>query len=196
MLRRLLLALVPATLLVGCMKPPMPMEPPQKPSPAVEMKKLERLVGTWSGTAELVEPCPEEMKKMMSDSERAKFKSTFAFNGKTEWAFGGMALKSEGWFEMGENQKVNYVEYWTWNSTKNQYDTWYLSDWGEIGTGSVVPCGKCDGFRSKAVGIDAKGDKKKMEGCLEFPDNNTMKWDFTEYNPWGKMVMKGTSKRQ
>ena len=196
MFRRSLFVIVPAMFLVGCMKPAMPMGPPKKPDVPVEMKKLDRLIGNWTGTAEMVEPNPEDMKAMMPESERSKFQNKFAFGGKNEWVFGGMALKGEGWYEMGEGMRVTYVEYWTWNPKKNQFETLFMSDWGEKGTGSATMCPDCDGFCSKGEGLDAQGMKKKFSGCMVFRDDRTMDWKFTEHNPYGKMVMKGTSTRQ
>lgn len=196
MLRRLLSVLGPVTLLVGCMKPSMPMEPPQKPSPAPEMKKLEPMVGTWTETGEIVEPNPEEMKKMMPESERAKFKSTFAGGGKAEWAMGGIALKWEGWHDMGEGQKESFVEYWTWDPKVGKFHTLYVSDWGKTGAGVATPCESCNGWCVKGTGFDDLGQKSSYEGCLKMTDKDSMEWCFTERGPMGKMSLKGTSKRQ
>jgi len=196
MLQRLiLLTLVPATLLVGCMKPPMSMEPPQKPSPAAEMKKLEPMVGIWTDTGEMVEPNPEEMKKMMSESERAKFKSTFVGGGKAELAMGGIALRWEGWHDMGEGQKESFVEYWTWDPKLGKFHTLYVSDWGKTGTGLVTPCESCNGWCMKGAGIDELGRKSSYEGCMEMLSKDSMDWTFTERGPMGKVSLKGTSKR-
>jgi hypothetical protein len=173
----------------------MPMEPPKKPAPAPELKNLERLTGNWTSTAEMISPSKEEIMKHMPAGSKEP-PSTFGSGNKTEWAMGGVGLKSEGWYEMGEGQKVNYVEYWTWDSKAKKYRTWYLSDWGESGTGLVTPCTDCDGFCVKGEGVDAQGNKKRMDGCFKFVDKDTVDWNFCEYNPWGKMSMKGTSKRQ
>ncbi len=196
MLRKFSLFLLPLTVLVGCMRPTMPIEPPQKPAAPCELKMLEPMVGTWTGTGEMIEPCPEKMKAMMPEGERDKFQSTFSGGWKTEKTLDGMAFKSEGWYEMGEGMKVNYVEYMTWNAAKKKFQSMYVSDWNESGIGWMTPCpdGQC--FCSEAEGIDATGKKKKMTGCMKFVDKDTIDWTFTEHGPYGKMVMKGTSKRK
>jgi len=179
----------------GCMQPSMSMDPPKKPTPSPEMKKFEYMVGTWADTSELVSPTKDEMMKHMPPGSKEP-PTNFKGGGKTEWAMGGMALKHEGWMEMGEGLKGNYLEYWTWDPKVKKYRSWFLTDWGETGTGWVTPCDDCDGFCMKSQGVDAQGNKQRMEGCMRRVDQDTHDWNFTLRGPMGKMSMKGTSKRQ
>ena len=179
----------------GCMKPPMSMEPPKKPSPAAEMKNLEKMVGTWNWKGEMVSPSKEEMMKHMPPGSKEP-QRTFSGTGKGEMVLGGTALHSIGTFDMGEGQKMTYEEYAWWDAKAGNYRNWSISDWGEVGSGWMTACGDCDGFCSKADAIDAQGNKKRFEGCMKFVDKDTMEWSFTEIGPMGKMTMKGTSKRQ
>jgi len=195
MLRKTCLTIGTLLLAGGCMKPPMDMGPPKKPAPAPEMKKLERMIGSWSWTGEMVCPTKEEMMKHMPPGSKEP-QMTFAGTGKSEWALGGTAVKSEGSFDMGEGQKMAYVEYWMWDGKAKKYRTLSMSDWGEIGLGWVTPCTDCDGFCTTGEAVDAQGNKKRVEGCMKFVDKDTYDWTFTESGPMGKMTIKGTSKRQ
>jgi len=196
MIRRVTCLLLPLTLLTGCHHHHGSMEMPKKPAPAPQMKMLEAMVGTWSSSGEMVEPDPEAIKASMSESERANFKSTFVGGSNGELAMGGTALQMTGWYEMPEDQKGNYVEYWTWDAKKAKFRTWYTSDWSETGTGWATPFndGKC--FHVKGTGNDATGMKKSFEGCMCVVDRDTMEWQFTEKSAMGRFAMHGTNKRQ
>jgi len=186
------------TLLSGCrMMGPMEMPPmPTKPAPFPEVKMLEVMVGTWTGTGEMTEPDPETIKAMMPESERAKFQATFAGGSTSKWELDGAVLRSEGWYEMPDNQKGTYLEYWTWNPRKGKFQTWFSSDWSETGTGWVTPSadGRC--FQVKGHSYDAQCNKKKFEGCMCVVDNDTLEWQFVEKGPMGKFGMRGTSNRK
>jgi hypothetical protein len=63
----------------------MDMGPPKKPAPAAELKKLERMVGNWNWTGEMVSPTKEEMMKHMPPGSKEP-QMTYAGTGKSEWA--------------------------------------------------------------------------------------------------------------
>lgn len=195
MLRRMCFMLTALVLAGGCTKPPMDMGPPKKPAPAAEMKSMERMIGNWTWTGEMVSPSKEEMMKYMPPGSKEP-QTTFKGSGKAEWALGGTALKSEGSFDMGEGQKMTYVEYWMWDGKAKKYRGLSMNDWGEIGLSWISPCKDCDGFCATTDAVDAQGTKKRYEGCMKFVDKDTQEWSFTEIGPMGKMSMKGTSKRQ
>lgn len=179
----------------GCMRPEMPPCPPTKPAQAPQMKALERLVGTWSWSGEMVSPTKEEIMKHMPPGSPPP-PTTMTGSGKSEFVLGGHALKSEGTMDMGDGQKMTYVEYWMWDGRAEKYRAISMSDWAELGTGAFVPCDDCDGFCMKGTAVDAQGAKKGYEGCMRFVDNNTHEFTFTERGPMGKMTFKGTAKRQ
>ncbi len=178
----------------GCMKPEAPMGPPTKPGPVAEMKNLEKMIGTWNWTGEIVCPSKEEMMKHMPPGSPEP-QTVFQGTGKTEWALGGAALKSEGTFDMGEGQKMTYVDYWMWDGKAKKYRTLSMNDFGEIGEGWGTACKDCDGFCMTGKARDAQGNKKSAKGCVEFIDKDNHEWSFTEKGPMGKMTMKGTAKR-
>ena len=194
MLQRTCLTIATLVLAGGCMKP-MDMGPPKKPAPAAEMKKLERMTGTWNWTGQMVSPTKEEMMKHMPPGSKEP-QTTFSGVGKGEMVLGGTAFKSTGSFDMGEGQKMTYEEYWWWDAKAGKYRAWSISDWNEVGTGWITYCGDCDGFCNKGDAIDSQGNKKHYEGCMKFVDKDTMEWSMTESGPMGKMSMKGSSKRQ
>lgn len=195
MYRLPVIVLVAAFALVGCAQPQRPMEPPQKPDAAPEMAKLERLIGTWSDTAEMVEPSPEEMKKQVPEGSE-EVPSSFKGGWKSQWVLRGMFLRNEGWHEMGPDQRMNMVEYYTWDPKSKKYRVWFFSDWGEHGEGwmTIDPDGKT--FRIKAKGADAQGASGRSEGTMTFVDDDTLEWTWAESGAHGKMKFKGTSKRQ
>jgi len=193
MKRIVLASLGLAVFAVGCAEAPMPTDSFQKPAPAPEMAKLERWVGAWSSTAEMIEPSPEKMKAEMPEGE--EMPSTMQGGGNYEMALGGMFLKGEGWYEMGEGQKGQYLEYITWDPKAGKFHSMFVSDWGEIGEGwmTVSPDGNTWTF--KGTGTDATGAKKTGTGTMKFLDDNTMEGTWTESGPQGKMTFKWTNKR-
>lgn len=194
MKRNLWCLLGAAAFLGGCMKPTADMGPPKKPVQHEQMKKLDRLVGNWTWTGEMVEPSKEEMMKYLPKDAKPP-QTTFAGTGKFEFILGGTVLKGSGSFDMGDGQKMNYEEFWAWDGKANKYRTYFLNDWSETGLGWVTPCGDCDGFCTKGDSVDAQGVKKHAEGCMKAVDKDTWEWSMTEHGPMGKMSMKGTSKR-
>ena len=186
MVRYLVLSVCTLGLLGGCAQPQWPTEAPKKPSPAPEMAKLSRFIGTWSGSAEMVEPSPEDADEMPE---------SFAGGGTMEWAFDGMALTGEGWYERGPDEKVHYVEYWSWDPKAKRYRIWSMSDWGETGSGWMKFDPDGNTMRGKFTAHDAEGNKKGGCSTMTFVDDNTMDWTYTEKSRMGKMKFKGTSRR-
>ncbi len=171
-----------------------PQQEMKKPSQPTELRKLEPFVGTWEGTAEMVYPTTQQMKAAMPAGE--EMPTSFKGGGKTEWAMDGMALRTDGWYEMGDDQKINMVEYWTWDPSAGKYRVWSVSDWGECGNGWVTADQYGRTFTFNGSATDAHGHKKKYNGTMRVIDNNTMEYHFVEKGPMGKMEFKGTSKRK
>ncbi len=121
--------------------------------------------------------------------------SSFAGGGTMDWALDGMALKGEGWYEMGPDEKTHYVEYWSWDPKAKKYAIWSMSDWGETGSGWAEFTPDGNSMCAKAAARDAEGNKKSGESKMTFVDDNTMTWTYAEKGPMGKMKIKGTSRR-
>ena len=154
------------------------------------MKQLERLVGTWNGTAEMVSPTREEMIEYMPEMAD---KMPEYFKGGSTWSltFDGLVLKVEGWHEMTKDERANYVEFIKWDSKKERFLTFFFSDYGEHATGELkVDRNDPDLFHMKGTGVDAQGTKKRFKGTMRFVDNDTVFWEVTESSGFQKMKMK------
>ena len=172
--------------------PPQGMEMKQPPVPP-QMAKLEAWLGSWVGTAEIVSPSPEEMKKMGGGENMP---STMKGEQKAEMVLGGMYLREEGWHEMGPGQRMSYVVYTTWDNKAGKYRCWTFTDWGEVGIGSMTLSADGETWTVEAESTDARGQKSKGKGAMKMVSDGTLDWTWTESGPFGKMEMKGTNKRQ
>ncbi len=177
-------ALMTVLVVGGCMRPGRG-GVPSKPSPPAQMKALDRMVGTWTGTAELVDPPSPDGKP-----------KTFTGAWKTEPVLDGAAVKSAGWFEMPDGEKVHWIEYWCWDARAKKYRTSFINDWAEFGSGWAQDCGRCNGFRVSGRSINAEGMKTRKDGCVILVDDDTTNWWFTAKSRQGTMTVRGTSKRQ
>lgn len=165
--------------------------PPQRPEPAPELKQLDRFVGTWTGDAEMIGPMAAEIKKAMGMP--ADEKLTYPGGGTWTWAMDGMFLKMDGWHSMGEGSKMNMIEYIMWDPKMRKFRSFYLSDWGEAGDGTMTPSADGNSFTTTARMVDAKGNTSSGSGTMRFIDNNTLEWTWKESSG---MEFRGTSKRQ
>lgn len=166
---------------------PMSMADMKKPSQPVQMKQLEPFIGIWEGTAEMV--------ALPGTAAASQPAQTFRGGATTDWALDGMAVRSEGWHEMPDGQRSNMVEYTTWDSRAQKFRTYYTSDWGDTGVGTMWADPGGQMFHWTAKGINAAGQTSSMSGTSTVVDKNTMTWTFTEAGPRGAMTMKGTSRR-
>lgn len=167
--------------------PAMSMEDMTRPTQPVQMKQLEPFIGTWEGTAEMVPPAGSP-----AATQPAK---TFKGGGVSEWTLDGRAMKSTGWHEMPDGQRATYIEYVMWDADEKKFRSVYLSDWGDFGTGWMWPSADGQTFHFTGRGTNAKGQHSSMSGSSTVVDANTMKWNFTEHGPMGRMEMRGTSTR-
>lgn len=175
-MRSMLLSSILAACLVGCSQTPMPTEMPQRPDPAPQLAKLDRMLGTWEGTAE-----------MGGESYEGGNTCTKAMN--------GMFLKQEGWHAMPDGERMNFTEFVTWDAGAGKYHSWFFTDWGDYGEGWLTLAPDGDTLHVKVESSNAKGQKSHGHGTATFVDNDTMEWTWTETGPMGKMDMKGTSRR-
>ncbi len=169
--------------------------PAGKVVPVPELAKLERLVGSWSGSAELVSGQVEHMRGMMPKASEGMPPSCHG-GGTYEWVLSGMFLKGQGWHETGSDRRVQYVEYITWDPKARRYRDWWFSNTGEHSQGwiSLDPDGRT--IRATADGVDAQGRVKHSDRTMAFADDDTMTWTWSKSGPMGEMRLRGTSKRQ
>jgi hypothetical protein len=161
---------------------------PEKPA---ELAQLERFIGTWTGTAEMVSPTAAEMNEMITDGTMPE-----SFNGgeSYKWVLGGQFLMGEGWHEMPNGERANYIMFWTWDDKANKYRSWYFGSMGEWGEGSARFKGD-DVMHMKASGTGPQGSKQG-KGEMTFVNDNQLDWKWQEGNLFFKMKMKGSSKKQ
>lgn len=173
------------------------MDPPKKAAVPPEMQKLAKFVGKWSGTAELTYPTKECMMKNMPPGAPAP-QTSFKGGNECRLDLGGMRLVCDGWYEMGEGQKVNYSESWMWCGKSKKYHMIMMDDWGNGGYGTARWTGD-NSMKMKGMGYSSDGTKKSHSGTISFADANTITWSFEEKCAWGLckcMGMTGTSKKQ
>jgi len=185
-----------AALIAGCSETkPHGMMEHKKPTPGPELAKLNRFVGNWTGTAEMVKPTLEDMKKMMPPGSPAPTSNKFAGGGRWEWTMDGLVLKSEGWHEMGPGEKANMVEYIGYDPKTGKYWSTFMSDWGDRGSGVMTASADGRSYTISATGFDGQGNPSKGNGTMRFVDDNTIEWTWEEQGAMGEMKLKGTSKR-
>ena len=197
-MRRLVWLLCSAALVAGCSDshpPKMTMEDMnKKPAPAPELSKLNRFVGNWSGTADLVKPTAAEMQKMMPAGSPAP---TTHFNGAEsyQWTMDGFFLKVEGWHDRGNGQRENFSGVCGWNAAGKTYWSGMITNWGGSGHGTMTADADGRTFHFTGEEMDANGRPMKSKGMVRFVDDNTMDWSFSGTGPMGPLEMKGTMKR-
>ena len=179
----------------GCAEKKMDMaEMTQPPTPAPEMDMLKPLLGTWTGTAELVEPAPKEMAANMPEGSEPP-SNTSSGGGTWELALGDMFVKMDGWHETGDGQRMEMVEYLTWDCKAGKFHSWYFAGDGGTGEGWQTPTQGGKKFTATTKGRDARGNPTCGSGTWWMVDDNTMQWTWEETGPMGKMKMKGISTR-
>jgi hypothetical protein len=166
---------------------PMTMEKPAQPA---EMKRLEPLVGTWTGTAEMVNPPKMAKGDGPATAPASTMPTSFEGASTMKYVLDGMAMRGEGWVDMGDGKRMNYVEYWTWDPRAKKYRTIMMSDWGEFGEGWATPDATGRNFT-----WTGKSQRGKSSGTIRLTDDRTMEWNMTEKGPHGKMQFKGTSRK-
>lgn len=154
-----------------------------RPEPPAEMKRLERMVGRWTGTATMTGAGPD---------------GDMTFNGGStaEWAMGGMFLRTESWHDMGNGDRMNMIEYIAWDPGIGKYRTFWFSDWGEVGEGTMTLSADGRSATFDSDGFDIDGHNVKGRGTMKFTSNDVMEWTWKESGPHGDLSFKGTSRRQ
>jgi hypothetical protein len=171
---------------------------PSAPSPqSPELAALQPFVGNWHGTAEFVEPTPEEMQAMMKEMTpdyEGEMPTSFKGGSSSRWALGGHYLMTESWHEESPGVTVRYTEYISWRPDQGKYRTVYLADNGDYGEGWMTFDPATKTFQVTAEGLSG-GSPSKGRGTMSFPDADTLTWTWEGESPMGRMVMRGTSYR-
>jgi hypothetical protein len=166
---------------------PMAMNDMKRPAPPVQLRELEPFIGSWEGTAEVDVPA----------GSPAATQPTQTFKGAstTEWTMDGMAMKTSGWHEMPDGQRMTMIEYVTWDPRAEKFKSFYVSDWGESGTGWMWAEPNGQRFHWTGKGSNARGETSSMSGTMTIIDKDSMSWNMVEEGPMGTMRLRGTSRR-
>ena len=166
---------------------PMSMNEMKRPAPPVQLRQLDPFIGSWEGTAEMVMP--------PGSPAATQPAQTFKGSSTTEWTMDGMAMKTSGWHEMPDGQRMNMIEYVTWDPRAEKFKSFYVSDWGETGTGWMWAEPNGQRFHWTGKGSDARGQTSSMSGTMTIIDKDSMEWNMVEEGPMGPMRLRGTSRR-
>ncbi|MFO0972553.1 MAG: hypothetical protein U1A27_03810 [Phycisphaerae bacterium] len=193
MIARLATFCLGLALIGGCAEsnPSMSMSMPPRAKPAPEMQMLKPLLGSWVGQAQMVSPSREEMMKHMP-KDAPPMPESFASAGRAEWAMGGLYMKNEGWYDMG-GEKVNFIEWMTWDPKARKFHSWYFNDYGEIGEGWMTFSADGKTANTCVCGTRSDGKEMKGSGTMTIGATGHHEWTWTEHGPGGEMKMKGTN---
>jgi hypothetical protein len=167
----------------------------KKPMPAPELSELARLVGNWSGSAELVAPFPDRETGAPGGAP-GDGRPSFKGGGKFQWVLDGMFLKGEGWHDLGGERRIHYVEYVTWDSQAEGYRNWWFNNFGAHGQGWMTFDADGKTIRVKTQAIDVLGQPTMRTRTMTFIDDNVIDWTWSEDGPTGKLKLIGTSRRE
>jgi hypothetical protein len=172
--------------LIGC-APKMTREQlrDMKPQRPAELERLNVFVGNWKSTGECT-------MAGLDDTLRGTGTSTFS------WDLDNFALVEKGTHEMEELGAMQAMGVWTWDARKERYHMSWTDSWGGHGEGwsRVSDDGKWWKMTAKSHSPMGTTTGK---GTMEFIDNDTVKWTWTESVFLGMMKvfeMEGTMTRQ
>jgi len=198
-MRRILLSILLVSPLVACASPKLMLNAAPLIQPAPELHELDRFVGTWTGTSEIVGPnaqaTADQMKAMIPDFE-GEMPTTSEGGNKAGWVLGGMFLRTESWHEVAPGMTIRYVDFKTWDPATRKYRGWYFNEIGETGESwfTLDPDGST--FHVTSKGIRADGSSSTGGGSVTFTDEDTMEWTWFEEGKEGKFELRGSNTRR
>jgi len=175
-----------AVLLVGCQKPDLSemMKLPQRPA---ELDRLDRLVGTWEGTAELKMAGSDEV--MTSEGIET-----------ASWDADKWLLVSRFEYEMGDEGKMKGTGVMMWDAKAKKYRIWSFDSLGECESGTATYDEETKTWHFKSKGRNLlTGETYVGKGTSKAVDDDTHEWQYTMWDGWKFMKfmeMKGTSRRR
>lgn len=151
----------------------------------MELDRLDAFAGRWESTGELRMANADEVIRTTGTNE-------------ARWEGDGWYLVSRGTFGMGDMDKMQAMETWTYDSHDKVYRSTWVDNMGSTGMGTSRYDEKTGTWRMRAHGHGPFGGTC-YTGTVTFPEPNTMEWTWKEYALWGlikTMEMNGTSHRQ
>jgi hypothetical protein len=175
-----------AVALVGCQKPDLSemMKRPQRPA---ELDRLDSLVGTWQGTAELKVAGSDDV--MTSTGTET-----------VSWDADRWMLVSDFEYEMGDNGTIRGMGVTMWDAKAKKYRLWSFDNFGECESGTMTHDEETKTWHFKSKGRNlVTGEKYVGEGTSKMVDGDTQDWNFTIWDGWKLrklMEISGTSQRK
>lgn len=196
MVRALVIALL-ACSFVSCATQELALNAAPMVDPAPELKALERFVGDWSGTSQVVSGDPAAFGHgAMTQNGESDAPAIFQGGAKTRWVLGGMFVRTESWLDVGD-RKVTYVDFKTWDATARKYRSWYFSDMGESGESWMTLDADGSTFHVTASGTAADGTVSTGSGSITFAGSgDAMDWTWSEDGAGGTLSLKGRNERR
>ena len=173
--------------LVGCEQNKMTLdEMMQAPPRAPELDRLNAFLGSWHGESQMKITGVDEPMANTGESN-------------VSWDVDNRYLVERFSYQMGEDT-MQGMSLWTWDDKSGVYRNWWFDNYGIAGTGTVRYDAGNDVWRMKSSGRSmVNGQKTVGAGTIKFVDEDTMKWDYAEWDTLHLikyMQMSGTSRRQ
>lgn len=177
----------------GCAQPKLTLEDLKKmpkPERPKELAMLEPMVGSWTGTGEMIIPGLDQ-----------KLAGTGANT--VAWDCDGRVLIEHFDWQMpdlGANGSMKGIVMYTFDPREKEFHMHMASSMGDMSRAEMTYDEKTKTWNIEEKGRDPMtGQPTKSRGTMKMPDNNTLEWQMTQYDAMGmtkKMEMKGTSKRK
>lgn len=186
---RSLMVMTLVAVLCGCEEKKMDMADAMAPPPRpAELDRLNAWVGTWHSEGKMT---------MFNGGEH-----TMQAEGvnHTQWACDGRVIFEEMEYSMGEGERMTAIGIWTWDDKAKKYRSWWFDSHGGQGTGeSEYDEENGEWEMTSRSRNPLTGHQTYGEGEVRFLSDDTMEWDFTEWDSLKItkiMEMKGSSRRQ
>jgi hypothetical protein len=162
--------------------------------PAPELRELDRFVGGWRGTSELVSGSEAALAEL--PGKEGEPASSFEGGAEARWVLGGMFVKTESWHDTGTGSKIRYVDFKTWDAGRGKYRSWWFSDAGESGESwfTLDPDGST--FHVTATATRPDGSTSTGGGSITFTDEDTMEWTWFEDVGGDRLEFRGSNTRR
>lgn len=170
----------------GCQPKDMNMEEMMKPPPRpAELDLLNMWVGEWEGEMQMTMPGSDEVMNGTGTSS-------------SRWAVDNRAVIEDFTGTMGESGNYHGHGIWTWDAKAKRFRGYMVSNFGEWGEMTARYDEETKTWHFKGKNHTPDGTSVS-EGTATMVDDNTMKWEHTEWDGLKLvkyMEMSGTSRRK
>ena len=180
------ITLCTATLGAGCM-PKMSFEDIKQMQPprAVELDRLEMLLGDWITEGEVSMAVMDEVMRTTGTNHAV-------------WSLDRRMVVDHADLDMGPLGKMTGMSIWSWDPSIKKYRMWWFDSFGETSEAIVTYNESTQTWHMKGKG-QKYGYKTSGRGTLRRIDDDTLEWTWKEYDAFGIIQladMKGISRRK